>query len=244
MQAYLLLIQPLSSQMLNLILQKTTTVLQQHWPLLLTICGAFVLGVALLAFRFLRRRGYGQGGGHSSKHPQHRVEASLRRLPKTFIIFSRLEVPRLDGKGKTRLHHVVLSPGGIFVIHVQHERGLILGGPQEAHWQASDNGRSFINPVIRNSYHVASLAAFLGVPKSLCHSVVFFDSPVRFETPQPPYLLVEEGLARHILSFQTEVLPPAELARVVEMTRALVEGTRRAWTHNKPTLPKAAPGKT
>ncbi|MES2596090.1 MAG: nuclease-related domain-containing protein [Verrucomicrobiota bacterium] len=145
----------------------------------------------------------------SAQAKLHRgVPMSLRRLPpEHFKVFNDVFVPRLDNDGNTRLHHVILSTFGIFIVQVQPENGLITGAEEDREWNLiqQDGRRRFINPLIRSAYHVKALAKYLEVPEASILPIIFFDAEPRFEAPCPPYMLTQ-GLGRYIISHTVPLL--------------------------------------
>jgi hypothetical protein len=179
------------------------------------VLGGFVLvGLALLflvawILREQRRRKEikeheKQAGG------RQQATRSLRRLPsRQYKSWHGLLVPRFRHEGLTKLHHVVVSKYGIFVIQVQQEQGLIVGEPGDRHWesQAGTDSKVFPNPLIRNQYHVRSLARCLELPEALFFSIIHFEHQVRFAHPQPGHVLTT-GLGRYIIAHRTELIAP------------------------------------
>ena len=148
----------------------------------------------------------------------NRATDSLARLNSAFyLLFDEVFIPRLSGLGTTRLHHIVLSTHGIFVIQVQSESGLIRGDLGQTRWEcaSSKDTQALTNPIARNAYHVKALAQFLNLPESLFFSVIYYENTVIFQTPQPPHVLTS-SLGRHIISHQTALISPELLAAVME----------------------------
>ena len=206
-------------KMLNEILGIGSDLLARYWVVALPVCIlAFLVAVWLLV-RIVRGRNTlppRKSVSRSQAKVQRGVPMSLRRLPpEHYKIFNDVFVPRLNDDGNTRLHHVVVSRFGIFVIQAQAENGLISGGPDDRDWTLvqADGRKRFVNPVIRCAYHVKALAKYLAFPESSLFPIIFFDSEPRFELPPPPYLLTE-GLGRYIVSHQAEVLTQDEVDEV------------------------------
>lgn len=142
----------------------------------------------------------------------------MKRLPsEEFQVLRDVFLPRLDGKGLTRLPFVVVARSGVFVIQPQRESGLISGGPKDDRWTVVHGGRehSFTNPVLRSAYHARALARYLELPEALICSVIYFDQEVRFATPQGPNVLTS-GLTRFIMSHKAELLTGGMVQNVCE----------------------------
>lgn len=205
-------------RILNEILSKGFDLLARYWVVALAVCIlAFLVAVWVLV-RIVRGRGTPQGPSVSRSQAklQRGVPMSLRRLPpEHYKVFNDVFVPRLNDDGNTRLHHVVVSRFGIFVIQDQHENGLIIGGPDDRDWTLvqADGRKRFVNPIIRSAYHVKALAKYLEFPESSLVPIIFFDSEPAFQAPRPPYLLTG-GLGRYIISHHVEVLTQDEVDEV------------------------------
>jgi hypothetical protein len=258
--------------MLHHLIELCLQLLGRFWPLILAV---FILApmIGLLALGIFLKRKMKQISQPPPPRPGQKSENkgglmdSLHRLPKDkYQILSLIHVPRLDGKGITRIHHVVLSNFGIFVIQPQEQCGYITGGVGESNWTVDgQKGRkTFINPVIRNHYHVKALAKFLGLPEALFVSIIFFQSEVSF-ADSPPCVLSNK-LGRHILSHTAPIISPEVLSQaltaLLPMTGDYDNGTsgrvydaeqvvsqnlaneQEAGDHIKPTAFSSAPGKT
>jgi restriction system protein len=124
----------------------------------------------------------------------------LSRLNKDrYRVLKNLLIPSITGDGMTEIDHVVVSEHGIFVIETKNFTGWIFGREHDRKWTCSTfgNKRQFLNPLKQNSLHVNSLAAFLGLPRSMFHSVVFFVGDATLKTPMPSNVLTR-GLIDYI----------------------------------------------
>lgn len=212
--------------MLHHVLELGSNLLGHFWPLILAICTLIpVLALTVLGI-YLRRKIAGMVPGQikdSKSDLAAGALASLHRLPKDrYQFISNIEVPRLDDRGTTHLNHIVLSPHGIFVIQVQEETGHVTGAKTDSKWKATVAGveDTFVNPLIRNRYHVKALARFLGLPEALFHSIIYFPNVVRFET-EPPADILTARLGRHILSHKAEIISPEVISRAFEALNPL-----------------------
>jgi len=208
--------------MIHRIIDLSFDLLARFWPVALGVCALAFIIVVMITLRIAR----GKSAPKSAKSKQkpkpfsarqsNSVMSSLERLPKDhYESLHEVFVPRLDGQGTTRIHHVVLSRYGIYVLHVQNECGDISGDPDGREWTSrqKDGMRVFTNPVHRNAYHVKALVQHLKLPEALFHSLIIFDSEVRFETPPPPNVLTH-GLGSTIISQTAEIISPELLQRV------------------------------
>jgi hypothetical protein len=212
--------------MLHHVLELGSNLLGHFWPLILAICTLIpLLGLTVLGL-YLRRKIAGMEPTQikeDGRDPSVGALASLRRLPKDgYQLLSNIEVPRLDDRGYTHLNHIVLSPHGIFVIQVQEEAGHVTGTKTDSKWKVTVGtvADPFVNPLIRNRYHVKALARFLGLPEALFHSIIYFQNVVRFET-EPPANVLTTRLGRHILSHNAEIISPEVICRAFQALNPL-----------------------
>ena len=175
-------------------------------PLLAIGVGLFVL-VKIFASAGRNPRSKGWLG-------ERRVRNLLSTLdPSLYHSHHDLYLPRHDGAGLTQIDHVVVSPYGIFVVETKNFSGWIFGSENQPTWtqQIYRRKSSFPNPLHQNNLHVNSLAAHLGLGKDRFHSLVFFAGNAIFKTPMPGNVL-SQGLTRRILTRNTMLLTPPELA--------------------------------
>jgi hypothetical protein len=216
--------------MLNKILHFAAESLSSHWHVIFMTCLILLLITFFLTVRQYSRRSSKKDRGYENS-PRARTKTvpdSLRLLPaETYRIFQDLYVPRLDGKGVTRIAYVVAARHGIFVVHPQRETGVISGTATDRQWSSLNLGieTTFTNPVIRNAYHARALARYLNLPEALICPVVVFDQEVKFVTNPPAHVLTS-GLRRFILSYQAELLS-------VEMLDPLLRNLHRAATNEE-----------
>jgi len=201
--------------------------LARFWPVALVACAlAFIFVVMVIAKKaqgklLNREDKFGKSGASGVSKHSNSVMNSLYRLPEgEYLCFHEIFVPRLDGEGTTRIHHLILSRYGIFVLQVQHECGEITGSAGEREWIArqKDGVRRFTNPIIRNAYHVKALVKYLGVQESLFHSIVIFDGEVCFEMTPPRHVLTV-GIGREITSHTEVTIASEVLERVANILR-------------------------
>lgn len=126
--------------------------------------------------------------------------AGLSRLARTrYLVLRNVFIPSIRGDGMTELDHVVVSAHGIFVIETKNYSGWIFGGAQDRTWTQLHYKKKgkFENPLKQNEGHVNALAAFLGLPHRVFHSVIFFIGEATLKTPMPPNVLTS-GLLPYI----------------------------------------------
>lgn len=210
-------------QMLSVFLN----LLSQNWPLVLA---AGVLGLLLLLviLRAVVRRVRGgslpepEAPEPSTTRLTRMASGSLMRLARQhYTVIDEVYVPRFEGEGSTRLDHVVISTHGIFVIHVQHERGDITGQAEHRHWSCVNDleEKTLTNPIPRTRYHLRALARFLGLPEGLFIPVIYFENSVTLSSGLPAHVLTS-GLGRHIISHKAELLSRELVADVSARLKA------------------------
>lgn len=226
--------------MLNKIIHLSQELLSNYWHLIFAACLLALLVTSLLALGLYRRGRREERSdsrrnfeSSSSSAQQKTVSSSMKRLPsEEYRVLREVYLPRLDGKGLTRLPFVVVAKSGIFVVQPQRESGLIAGEPKDERWTVVNGGRehSFTNPVLRSAYHARALARYLELPEALICGIVYFDQEVRFASPQGPNVLTS-GLARFIMSHKAELLADSMLqsvcGRVAEVAGS--EGLRQRY---------------
>lgn len=216
--------------MLNKIIHHLIEFVSAHWHAVFLACLSMLL---LTFFIAMRRPGGGRknpGKNASDKKSdgrQNTAASALRRLPpEIYRVYQELYVPRLDGKGVTRIAYVVAARHGIFAVQPQREVGLVSGAPGDRVWTSKDAGAetTFTNPVIRSAYHARSLARHLGLPEALICPLVLFDQEVVFSR-KPPANVLTSGLRSMILSHQAELLSAGTLSAVLQKLDATAADT-------------------
>lgn len=180
-------------------------------------------------------------GVHVFKHPS--VKGVVGETLVNWVGLSRLDngryrslknvfIPTVAGDGVTELDHVVVSAHGIFVIETKNYSGWIFGNEHDRMWTRTNYGNKcqFVNPLRQNDGHVNALAAFLGLPRSKFHSVVFFVGEATLKTPMPGNVLTS-GLSRYIESNRDILLSESQVdttwARLSAHDRAMDKRTVR-----------------
>jgi len=203
----------------------TFDLLERFWPHLVVIA---MVGLPFLVclWRVYRRGRYNPNADEAAAASlKHTASHSLMRLGSNhFSVLDEVYIPRHGDTGLTRLDHVVLSRHGIFVIQVQQESGIITGNANGPHWHCGKGAaaQSLSNPIIRNDFHVKSLAQFLELPIGLFFSVIFFEKPVTVSRNLPKHVLTK-GLGRYIISHKTKLISPELLANVSAQLKAQQE---------------------
>ena len=148
------------------------------------------------------------------------------RLDKNrFRILRDVMLPTDDG-ATTQIDHVVVSPGGVFVIETKtygnNRSGScwIFGSASDREWTASyPGGRKFRfqNPLRQNYKHVATLAECLGVPKEIFRSVVAFAGTAEFKTELPPEVMHFRDVPGYLLAHaDDDLVKPEQVPEVAE----------------------------
>lgn len=107
---------------------------------------------------------------HAGLRGETRVARELARgLDNAHCVFNDLSVR--SGFRAAQIDHLVVGPGGVFVIETKNWGGRIAGGARDATWTQEGDGarplRRHENPVLQNERHVRVLGACLragGVP--------------------------------------------------------------------------------
>ena len=107
-----------------------------------------------------------------------------------------------DGKGGlTQLDHVVLAPGGLWVIETKNYKGLIFGREREKYWTQRLGRQSFrfMNPLRQNYLHTEALKALL--PNVPVHGWVAFAGEARFPKGMPDGVSALRSLRKDLSAF-------------------------------------------
>ncbi|MEO7100749.1 MAG: nuclease-related domain-containing protein [Luteolibacter sp.] len=147
------------------------------------------------------------------------IRTALAKLDSTlYHHFRDLYLPHPDGKGTTKIDHVIVSPFGIFVIETKNHRGWIYGSEKQRQWteRINQHNGTFQNPLRQSDLHVHALVNFLGLPANRFHPLVFFIGGAKFRTPMPDNVL-NRGLLPWIENQSRRLLGPA--AQQLAVTR-------------------------
>lgn len=82
-------------------------------------------------------------------------------LPNTFYVINDLDVS--DGRRSAQNDHLVIAPGGMFLIETKAYAGSLEGSAEEENWSQTKNGnsKSVTNPIQQNRYHREVMEEFL-----------------------------------------------------------------------------------
>ncbi|VAX27837.1 hypothetical protein MNBD_NITROSPINAE05-1039 [hydrothermal vent metagenome] len=145
------------------------TFLTAHW---IKISAALVLLIAFLVL-FLRSR-----NKPTPESDDASLKAKIKQLGEEYTLLSGVVVPALGGM--SRIDHVIVSPYGIFVLLVVHERGKVSGRERNGEWEIKSGRRRDIlyNPLWENRKWVNALENHLG-PQPLIPIVVFTQAKLK-----------------------------------------------------------------
>jgi len=103
--------------------------------------------------------------------------------------------------GLTRIHHAVLTSGGILCIQTKHYNGVVFGAPDEPQWTNVDgvHRRKFLNPMIQNEGRRRALQKV--VPSVPVASLVVFTGSVQFTSPLQSNVIHVRDLNSYIAKF-------------------------------------------
>lgn len=115
-------------------------------------------------------------------------EALVRDLPDDFMVMDDVVVNAggILGGRKAQIDHLVVGPGGIFVIETKAYAGTLKGRSVDSSWtQVKGSGRGAVtrklpSPITQNQYHLEVLREFIarkGIPEGPMRSVVVMTRP-------------------------------------------------------------------
>jgi hypothetical protein len=106
------------------------------------------------------------------------LKAKIKQLGEEYTLLSGVVVPAL--RGMSRIDHVIVSPYGIFVLLVVHERGKVSGQERNGEWEIKSGRQRDIlhNPLWENRKWVNALENHLG-PQPFIPIVVFTQAKLK-----------------------------------------------------------------
>jgi len=118
--------------------------------------------------------------------------------------------------GTTQIDHIIVSIYGIFVVETKNMRGWIFGSANQKMWTQKiyKHTHKFQNPLHQNYKHTKTLESILELPSESIRSVIVFAGDSTFKTQMPPNVTDAGSFIRHIKSFNSPVLTPAQVDRV------------------------------
>lgn len=120
--------------------------------------------------------------------------------------------------GTTQIDHLLVSPYGLFIVETKNRKGWIFGSERQQKWTQSlyGNNYSFQNPIRQTFRQKKILSEYLGLNESIIRTVIYFVGDCKFKT-QLPANVIKSRLGKYIKKFDTRVLPPEEIRRIVEV---------------------------
>lgn len=133
---------------------------------------------------------------------------------KTYRRFHDVIIPSTSGTAQ--IDHLLVSPYGLFIVETKNFAGWIFGSEDQSKWTQVLYRKkySFQNPLRQTFRQKKVLCSFLHVDESAVHPIVYFVGDCKFKTPLPPNVL-RSGLGGYIEEFQTRILSPEEIGRVI-----------------------------
>jgi len=123
----------------------------------------------------------------SGAEGEEAIEDLLRELPDGYVLFNQLHIPNSRNPSRPfELDYVVVAPGGIVLIEVKNNRGLVRGVDEEYEWEVqktSHQGNVYYqrmrNPVRQVKVQASALKAFFKTRslKVWVEPVVVFSHP-------------------------------------------------------------------
>lgn len=146
------------------------------------------------------------------------AEILRSHLPAGYIVVNNIYLPLPDGT-TTQIDHVVVSRYGIFVIETKTYSGWIFGDEKSAQWMQTKYRKKsrFQNPLRQNYRHVCALADCLGIPRTLCKSLVVFSDFCEFKTQMPPNVARQSTVVDCILSYSEIVIKEKDVSAVASV---------------------------
>ena len=131
--------------------------------------GAIILALLLLLFRRKRGAVIQPSSTPKANDGELLVRLELMRHYRDWILLNDVLLP--SGQGTTQIDHILVSPGGVFLIETKDMNGWVFGSPGQKQWtQSFAAGRwsrkvgikskqfTFYNPLLQNEGHAKALA--------------------------------------------------------------------------------------
>ncbi len=151
---------------------------------------------------------------------QHTGEALVANeiddgAPLPFVLLNNVTLPTADGT--TQIDHVLIAPGGIFVIETKHYQGWIFGNPKQPQWTQTIYRKKckFQNPIRQNYGHMKALQDLFTLPADNFFSVVVFTGSAEFKTDLGPNVVKLSGLLPYLRASRPAVFDERKMAYIV-----------------------------
>lgn len=133
---------------------------------------------------------------------------------KTYRRFHNVIIPSKNGTAQ--IDHLLVSPYGLFIVETKNIKGWIFGSENNQKWTNTvySNKYQFQNPLKQTYRQKKVLSAFLGMPVSKIHTVIYFVGDCEFKTQMPANVL-NSGLGSYIKRFHKPILSPTLLERTI-----------------------------
>ena len=139
------------------------------------------------------------------------------------------------GNYAIRIDILVVSKYGVFIIDVEHYRGIIFGQEFDKKWtQVFYNHKSeFNNPLAQNYKHSVAVADYLDITEDKVYPIIYFSGDVKFRNKMPHNIVVKK-LAKHIVSMRSIKFNGRELNQIQEKISTLISDNvvvKNKWKH-------------
>ena len=155
--------------------------------------GAIVLALLLLLFRRKRGAVIQPSSTPKANDGELLVHLELMRHYRDWILLNDVLLP--TGEGTTQIDHILVSPGGVFLIETKDMNGWVFGSPGQKQWtQSFAAGRwsrkfgikskqfAFYNPLLQNEGHAKALVNLGIVDRWWLRPIVVFVGEAELKT--------------------------------------------------------------
>ncbi|MEJ6389750.1 nuclease-related domain-containing protein [Gymnodinialimonas ulvae] len=117
-------------------------------------------------------------------------------------------------RGTTQIDHIMIDPGGVFVIETKNMAGWIFGGANQSRWTQTLGRRKtqFQNPLRQNHKHVLAVGDVLGIAPDRIENLAVFVGNARPKTAMPETVFWSpRALKRHLDAPRPAVFTRADI---------------------------------
>ena len=157
------------------------------------VAGAIVLALLLILFRHKRGAVIQPSSTPKANDGELLIRLELIRHYRDWILLNDVLLP--SGEGTTQIDHILVSPGGVFLIETKDMNGWVFGSPGQKRWtQSFAAGRwsrkvgikskqfTFYNPLLQNEGHAKALVNLGIVGRWWLRPIVVFVGDAELKT--------------------------------------------------------------
>ena len=112
------------------------------------------------------------------------VRSELMKHYRDWMLLNDVLLP--SGQGTTQIDHILVSPGGVFLIETKDMNGWLFGGPGQKDWTQSFKAKKYplYNPLLQNEGHAKALVKLGIVDRWWLRPIVVFVGDAELKTAE------------------------------------------------------------